>query len=217
MSRIFESFRIGRFRGLRNANLEDCGSTNLLVGVNNSGKSSVLEALALYCRPFDETEWLAVLRRREARSGRAPRAKDLLWLFEQSDPPSISLSSVGRHPIKNLEVTGRALSRLEPFQYKVGDDDYETDATEVSGFSISVTATGVIPDPLGRRTLEIWDNDKIDLKGPPQEAYQRKVVTLTPYSHRLERQALEQLSHATLEGWKGEVLDLLRRIDPAIE
>ena len=45
--RHLDSLTIGAFRGLRDVKLEGLGSVNVLVGDNNSGKTSVLEALAL--------------------------------------------------------------------------------------------------------------------------------------------------------------------------
>jgi len=41
---------------------------NLLVGGNNSGKTSVLEALAVYSSPLDVAEWSSIARTREVRN-----------------------------------------------------------------------------------------------------------------------------------------------------
>jgi AAA15 family ATPase/GTPase len=48
-----QSITIHQFRGLRDLELKDLGRINLLVGINNSGKTSVLEALSIYCHPLD--------------------------------------------------------------------------------------------------------------------------------------------------------------------
>lgn len=45
------------FRGLRNLHLADLGMINILVGQNDSGKTSVLEALSILCNPLDPSEW----------------------------------------------------------------------------------------------------------------------------------------------------------------
>lgn len=44
---MYKSIQIQNFRGLRDLRIEDLGRVNLLVGANNVGKTSVLEALAL--------------------------------------------------------------------------------------------------------------------------------------------------------------------------
>jgi AAA15 family ATPase/GTPase len=58
MTKSLESLTIHQFRGLRDLEFKDLGQINLLVGVNNSGKTSVLEALNIYCHPFDVRTWL---------------------------------------------------------------------------------------------------------------------------------------------------------------
>jgi len=44
---------IHSFRGLQEIDLQSLGQINLFVGVKNSGKSSVLEAISTYYRPLD--------------------------------------------------------------------------------------------------------------------------------------------------------------------
>ncbi len=41
-----ENITIHKFRGLQELTLSNLGQINLLVGVNNSGKTSVLEAIS---------------------------------------------------------------------------------------------------------------------------------------------------------------------------
>ena len=69
-----------RFRGLY---LPQLGNVNLLVGQNNSGKTTVLEAVAMFCRPLDPLEWLAVARRRTIKSSRESLLDGVRWLFPQ--------------------------------------------------------------------------------------------------------------------------------------
>ena len=57
----FTRLSIGAFRRLHSLSLEDCGPVNLLVGGNNSGKTSVLEALLLICNPFVLRQWEAAV------------------------------------------------------------------------------------------------------------------------------------------------------------
>ena len=48
---ILDSLEIRNFRGLKELKIEKLGRVNLLVGKNNSGKTSVLEALRIYSQP----------------------------------------------------------------------------------------------------------------------------------------------------------------------
>ncbi|WP_293298850.1 MULTISPECIES: AAA family ATPase [unclassified Microcoleus] len=79
-----DNLTIHRFRGLRDLNLQDLGQINILVGGNNSGKTSVLEAISTYCRPLDPLEWLNTSWRREIKYSRKPQLDALKWLFPQN-------------------------------------------------------------------------------------------------------------------------------------
>lgn len=81
-----ESVTIHQFRGLRDLNLDNLGRINLLVGINNSGKTSVLEALAIYCHPLDIRVWISTARQREqeSRIQRTSPLDALQWLFTRN-------------------------------------------------------------------------------------------------------------------------------------
>ena len=46
---MFKSLKIENFRGFKSFELQHLGRVNLLVGANNSGKTSILEAIKLLC------------------------------------------------------------------------------------------------------------------------------------------------------------------------
>ncbi|HBQ97206.1 MAG TPA: hypothetical protein DD761_01545 [Cyanobacteria bacterium UBA11691] len=50
---MLRSVKIENFRGLQSLELQDLGRLNLLVGANNCGKTSILEAIQLLCSPDD--------------------------------------------------------------------------------------------------------------------------------------------------------------------
>lgn len=62
---MYKSIHIQNFRGLRDLRIEDLGRVNLLVGANNVGKTSVLEALALLHLGSDPIEFLQIATRRQ--------------------------------------------------------------------------------------------------------------------------------------------------------
>ncbi len=77
-------FSVEQFRGLRHLFLDDLRPINVLVGVNNSRKTTLLEALAVYSRPFDIYEWISTAWRREIKSSRRSSVEALKWLFPQT-------------------------------------------------------------------------------------------------------------------------------------
>jgi len=60
----FESVAIGRYRALADVVLEKLGRVNLVVGINNAGKPSVLEAVYLLANQADSRGLIELLRRR---------------------------------------------------------------------------------------------------------------------------------------------------------
>ncbi|NEQ40318.1 MAG: AAA family ATPase [Okeania sp. SIO3I5] len=83
--RNIDNLTIHRFRGIRDLKLEELGQINLLVGVNNSGKTSVLEAISTYCNPLDPLEWINTAWRREIKFSRKSKLETLKWLFPQNN------------------------------------------------------------------------------------------------------------------------------------
>jgi len=76
-----QSLDIAEYRGLNGMKLEGFGRINLLVGGNNAGKTSVLEALALFSRPLDIDNWVSTAWRRETKGSRIPVAETVKWMF----------------------------------------------------------------------------------------------------------------------------------------
>ncbi len=77
----FQSIDIAEYRGLSGLKLEGIGRINLFVGENNAGKTSVLEALALFSRPLDINNWVNTAWRREIKGSRIPVAETIKWMF----------------------------------------------------------------------------------------------------------------------------------------
>jgi predicted ATP-dependent endonuclease of OLD family len=108
-------FRINKFCGLRDLKIEELGQVNLFVGNNNSGKTSVLEALSLFCDPLSRRRWSDAGSQREALAGlRSSELDRITWLFAQGEDPkeksSLSLSA--------LTFTDGPISSREPKQKK---------------------------------------------------------------------------------------------------
>lgn len=65
MATHIESLKIGHFRGIHNLTVENLNHINIIAGDNNSGKTSVLEALLLLRNPNDFTNILRLARMRD--------------------------------------------------------------------------------------------------------------------------------------------------------
>ena len=57
---MLKRLTIGSYRGLRNLTMENLGQINIIIGENNSGKTSILEATHRY-----HDDWLSEVTLRE--------------------------------------------------------------------------------------------------------------------------------------------------------
>lgn len=79
--RHLQELHIESFRGIRDVKVEGIGQVNLLVGGNNSGKTSVLEAIDVHCHPLDILRFVTVSRKRDSDSVQMPVLESLRWMF----------------------------------------------------------------------------------------------------------------------------------------
>ena len=113
---IFKNLKIQSFRGFQEISLSNLGKINLIVGTNNSGKTSLLEAIAIFCNPLDPFRWFDISQRRFSTNKTSifrsrPSLESLQWIFnnpiqllnEQEDSTYITIESEGDSPINKLE------------------------------------------------------------------------------------------------------------------
>lgn len=87
---MFRDIRIESYRGLRDIVLEDLGQINVLVGENNSGKTSVLEAIQLFEDSAVPANVLSIAKKRESPltpmgRNRLPAFDAFLYSFSMKD------------------------------------------------------------------------------------------------------------------------------------
>ena len=219
-----DNLTIHRFRGLRDLTLQDVGQINILVGGNNSGKTSVLEAISTYCRPLDPLEWLNTSWRREIKSSRKSRLEALKWLFPQNKEEEqldfyqmeTRVSGNGKFLVRESraiyqEIEGVELSEDDESQ---SSDDLGFDNT-LRGAEIELKA--IISDSPNELSeiFEIWKNERLTNRRIRSDAM-LPVDTVTPFSHRIEQSQVGLLSEATFHRFKPEVIKLLQVMDSGI-
>jgi predicted ATP-dependent endonuclease of OLD family len=238
-----ENITIHKFRGLRDLELKDLGQINLLVGINNSGKTSVLEALSIYCHPLDIRVWLSTARQREQeyRIARTPSLDALQWLFahdflsdrEKLKTGTIFISGSGSFSVKQMnatyeEIEGMFVSekrrRLVP-----GDDQFAESEDEQIGESddlLEVRKGLDLRVELYTEQLNLFGDEEAKLIEDYQlweheflsrAAGKREpsllTTVVTPASHRSDIGQFRLLSEARFHNFKADVLDLLRQMD----
>ena len=116
-----ESVQISRFRGIREGTVDGFADVNLIIGRNNSGKSTVAEAITWAAQMFGARDPLdrdPMNVWHEARRGTTEL--ELWYRQDQSEDISITVS-VGDVKILRSVGRGRSVQRSEPEIRKQGD------------------------------------------------------------------------------------------------
>jgi hypothetical protein len=217
----FEHLSITAFRGLRQLTLEKLGRVNLLVGLNDSGKTSVLEAIALMSRPLDPVWWLRLAHQREPSAlplGRLSRVERIRWLFPPGERPDsesvpVAINAAGGGPI--AEMTARFKKVVAMRQVMLISEVREANRVleqEISGAEIQIEF-----DAAGQshtRTLTLWPDEPV--RGPDEASKGPSCEVVLPYHHWMPTIPLRGYSQARLEGTSEDLTRLLSLIDPEI-
>jgi len=133
MTRHFTELKIETYRGIKDLCLKDLGDINILVGDNNSGKTSVLEAIQILCDP-SEYNIIQVARQREKYRLSMKMGLTILDLFmymfsissgmKDTNQYSIALSSVYGGNKLDVRIQGEVIEQL-------------VDINEIRGFTIA--------------------------------------------------------------------------------
>lgn len=237
--RNLETVTIHQFRGLRDLELKDLGRINLLVGLNNSGKTSVLEALSVYCHPLDIKVWLSTANQREQDIGvyRIRLLDAIKWLFTHNsasivepDKPIILISSTGLFSVKKLiasyeEMEQISLSEESNIRNISNEEEIENDnEQEIENedtprvrkginLKIEVSLDDYQLSLLGEPTnFPLWEDERF-YRLPGKREPSLKTSVVTPSSHRSEVGQFRLLSEATFQNFKADVIQLLQQMD----
>jgi len=218
----FSHINIHQFRGFSNFSLENLGRINLLVGMNNAGKTSLLEAVSLYCRALDSMEWFATASRRGMRQPFAPPVIEALkWLFPQNREKSeILIKAQGCFQVREVRATFEELISSDVSMRMETETDFENEEL-IHGAEIKVIRKKQQPQTetqaIDEETFRLWEKRRFMR---PQKTLIEPVLpvsTIMPFSHRLEQIQIKQLTEAKKKDTVEHVLNLIRRIDPKIE
>jgi predicted ATP-dependent endonuclease of OLD family len=65
MTTVLQKLTLNAYRSISGLVFENLTPVSLVVGANNSGKSSILEAAGLFLRPPDPIQWVNAVRHRD--------------------------------------------------------------------------------------------------------------------------------------------------------
>lgn len=201
---LLNSLHIQSYRGIDDLQLRDLAPVSLIVGPNNSGKSSILEAIAILLRPLDPAQWIHVARERDTDA----ELIDSLWSIFRSSGV-LRLDDGPQESTKTCiqgEVEG---STRELDVRAVATDDWDAHRDGAAALRISVKV-----DALARHDLIFQKEGKAQWG---EGVKHHKCFTVTPITHRSGRTLVEHLSRVVDEGQKALALELLQLFDPAVK
>ncbi|MBI2568728.1 MAG: AAA family ATPase [Candidatus Schekmanbacteria bacterium] len=201
---ILKQLVIQRFRGMMDVVLDDLAPITLVVGANNAGKSSVLEAASLLLRPLDPAQWVQVARQRDMDM---PLADGLWSLFPSGVPLDLD---DGPKQSRALRLTGQVALASRDLQAS-GLATLSWDAEESGDVTLRIEAR------INRQTVHdmVFRREAPAAYGRDVESY--RCFTVTPATHRSTRALLEHLSKVVDEGRKQLAVDLLQLFDPEVQ
>ena len=239
-----DNLTIHRFRGIRDLTLENLGQMNLLVGINNSGKTTVLEAIYTYCNSLDPLAWLNTAWRREIKSSRKSKLESLNWLFPQNIQNNsdyfyqgeTKVSGNGNFGVVESKATYQEFEEIwdstkdsnEEDEEENLMDDRDNDNNEVRrGADLKLTFTpsklisklDIFEDknqeiPISKE-FKIWENQPLTILNKYRSNW-LSVDIVTPFSHRTEQLQIKLLTDAILKNLKPEIVELISMIDSEI-
>ncbi len=219
---------IDGFRGLRSLNLKDLGRVNILVGSNNCGKTSVLEALSVLCQPQNPQEWVRMVRRRDFGRLDETIVQSLRWCFSQTIPTdyhtfveaSCQFKCEGSFSLRELNVKYREFAEIIE---ELLDNDSEMDNVEkrveeimTRSAEIKHSSTWLKSDS----TLEVEPDITFKVTEirntffGKKQTYFLESKTLSPYSYQINRMQLRSQSEQLFDD--DSVSELLRKFDSDI-
>jgi hypothetical protein len=221
-----DTLTIQRFRGLHDVTLEGAGGVNLLVGDNNSGKTSVLEAISIYCAPLDPSAWRRVARRRVQGFRTISIVEGVRWLFPQGQAPAeetqlfsgdIALSGVGRAGPRVVHAVAREVEEIVELPRPLRQRE-EMDRPEgVLMRGIDMTSQLTTTQATTETTAQFRD---FASRGPSARPLSSRtglpVEIISPFDHGIEEIYVGRFRRAVLGDHKADIIKALQCVDSGI-
>lgn len=215
MSRL-TSLNIEAYRSLRNVKLDELRSVNLLVGGNNAGKTSILEAVGLIARPLDPAQWIQTVTNREPGGS----VLDGLWgMF-----PDSKVINVGAYETTAIPITiragttddGRAFSARASVDPEQWADVEQAARAEVQTEALITLEVDASTNERSLSTQMDFHSRKARRIFVDKEFPSIRIFTITNVTHRSTEQLIRYLSRVINTGAKEQLIKLLQLFDAAI-
>ena len=196
----FSSIRVESYRGIDGLVLDSPGRVNLIVGVNNAGKTSLLEAIYLLAHQNDERALLDAIRWR----GRVAGDPDPLWLVEQLPRAARLSGCFDQVPGNTTSVEFEVSTEPEP--------DVEDQTSFLSKLGVEASYGGQ-----AQHTDVVFFEDRPRRTSFQGQHWLCRSAFTSPFSAN-RPETLARCNKESLEaGTKQQIIDFIReRVDPGL-
>jgi predicted ATPase len=201
MTTVLQKLSLNAYRGVSGLMLEDLTPVSLVVGANNSGKSSILEAAGLLLRPPDPNQWVSAVRHRDIDMSLI----DGLWsLFPRGEAlhPDDGPSTSEQIAIRGTTANGERFVEARCFA---------SQSVGAEGEAVSARIE-VMVDGLPAVTMKFPSS-----AAPAHQVPVYRVFAVTPATHYSTKALVEHLSRVVDEGKKQLAVELLQMFDSKVE
>lgn len=228
-----QHIEIDGFRGFDNFTLPKLGRVNVLVGGNNSGKTSLLEAIALLCAPTDPDKMLEVVRGRDPGAIDESRLHSLRWCFTRKQPVAKAEEWASTQcTLKMQGAFGLAQLDIVLDEVVAEPDQQDRRRAERLGLAVPLEKQGVQITYYPRLAMAssdewpampaqgfkmlVWELVGRVRRGSAQAKLHVPCSVIYPYSYQLNPEQVRSLSPLLLDGENAVLIELLQLFDPDV-
>ncbi|MFB5760078.1 AAA family ATPase [Paenibacillus medicaginis] len=215
------------FRGIKQLNLPHLSQINLFVGQNNSGKTSLLEALELSCRPLDITQLVITSKSRDrVWNGpiRMPTIESVIWMFphisnEKDEAREIFIESQVNEVKRTYKVScteQQVLQSISRVTRSKATNIDEVSEEEVRALSIKMEYNDEESKREYSEEFILTDQFRF-VRDKNIEIKILKHRMVTPIDHRVQPISARHLTRSIMSGEKNDIIELLQKFDKNIE
>ncbi len=225
---MLTKLHIQSFRGLQDFHLEDLRPINVLVGENNSGKTSVLEAMMAFLAPGSLRTWSYLLYARDPDGDISNLGRLASWLFpvvgrdSMDERRDISIDGVWFGDSEKLTMNYRKDEEMmEAGRRRNQEGGWDEVLTSVSIAKVSASFFSSEGEKSGElrfipRTRERRVFEPIKVEGGIERMPRRPVEYVKPHAHRSRGYSANSISEAVRRGLKEVLLGFLQIFDSEI-
>jgi len=214
-----DKIEINQYRGIKNMTLDNLSRVNVLVGENNSGKTSILEAIQLLSNPFSESLLFHIVFRRlgvvriKSDNHIGEMLKEILkWIFPQG--------ADGRH--QPIELSLQHGDKKTPVSFELVEQEFVDVGLFMKSREDSFATTSRLPTKVEHRIgVKIANEEKVmklSEKIPLDDESKNSLYESTHIIHGDDFRNIspEQIGIVILSLKKSELIKILKQFDNEI-